>query len=143
MSDTIEFTVAGVPAPQGSKRGFVRGTRVVMVESSSRLMPYRAAVAAEARFAWPHPPLTESVTLDVVFTFVRPRSHLNKIGVARPSAPPSPARPDLDKLLRAIGDAMTGIIYRDDSQISSITATKAYGETAETSIHIGIDTPYA
>jgi Holliday junction resolvase RusA-like endonuclease len=36
-------------------------------------------------------------------------------------------KPDLDKLLRAIGDGLTGVVWRDDSQVISISATKHYG----------------
>lgn len=35
-------------------------------------------------------------------------------------------RPDLDKLIRAVLDGMTGILYRDDSQVVSIFARKTY-----------------
>jgi len=35
-------------------------------------------------------------------------------------------RPDLDKLIRAVCDSLTGIFYRDDSQIFSIQAAKFY-----------------
>lgn len=36
-------------------------------------------------------------------------------------------RPDLDKLVRAALDAMSGVAFRDDAQIVDITATKRYG----------------
>jgi len=44
----VEFTVLGVPAPQGSKRHVGRG---VLVESSKALGPWRDAVAWAARDA--------------------------------------------------------------------------------------------
>ena len=44
----VEFTVLGVPAPQGSKRHVGRG---VLVESSNALGPWRDAVAWAARDA--------------------------------------------------------------------------------------------
>ena len=39
-------------------------------------------------------------------------------------------RPDLDKLCRAVLDALTGIAYKDDQQVVSLFATKSYGERA-------------
>lgn len=33
-------------------------------------------------------------------------------------------RPDLDKLVRSVLDALTGIVYKDDSQVSELTASK-------------------
>jgi Holliday junction resolvase RusA-like endonuclease len=38
------------------------------------------------------------------------------------------ARPDGDNVLKAIGDGLNGIVWRDDSQIASATITKRYAE---------------
>jgi Holliday junction resolvase RusA-like endonuclease len=35
--------------------------------------------------------------------------------------------PDLDKLIRAVLDAMTAIAYLDDGQVTEINAVKVYG----------------
>lgn len=35
-------------------------------------------------------------------------------------------KPDLDKLVRAVQDALTGIIYKDDGQVCRLTANKNY-----------------
>ena len=40
-------------------------------------------------------------------------------------------KPDLDKLVRAILDAGSGVAWRDDSQVISITATKRVAELHE------------
>lgn len=37
-------------------------------------------------------------------------------------------RPDLDKLMRAIGDGLTGVFYVDDGQIVEAMLYKRYGE---------------
>jgi Holliday junction resolvase RusA-like endonuclease len=51
------------------------------------------------------------------FRFPRPRSHYGKRGLL-PSAPRHMVtKPDLDKLIRAALDALTGIIWRDDAQV--------------------------
>ena len=36
-------------------------------------------------------------------------------------------KPDLDKLIRAVLDGLTGVAYVDDSQVILIQATKTYG----------------
>lgn len=46
-------------------------------------------------------------------------------------------RPDLDKLIRAVLDGLTGVAYEDDQQVIRITAQKAYGETE--GVHIKIN----
>jgi Holliday junction resolvase RusA-like endonuclease len=37
--------------------------------------------------------------------------------------------PDIDKLLRAVMDALTGIAYADDSQVIECMVSKVYGES--------------
>lgn len=37
-------------------------------------------------------------------------------------------RPDLDKLVRSCLDAMTGVIYADDSQVVRVTASKRWAD---------------
>jgi Holliday junction resolvase RusA-like endonuclease len=37
--------------------------------------------------------------------------------------------PDIDKLLRAVMDALTGIAYADDSQVIEVMVSKVYGDT--------------
>lgn len=39
------FHVPGVPTPQGSKNAYRRGNKVLLVESSKKVKPWRAAVA--------------------------------------------------------------------------------------------------
>ncbi|MGP5083022.1 hypothetical protein ACTXJ8_14785 [Corynebacterium variabile] len=46
------FHVPGVPAPQGSKNAYRRGNKVVLVESSKMVKPWRAAVAQAATIAY-------------------------------------------------------------------------------------------
>jgi Holliday junction resolvase RusA-like endonuclease len=69
--------------------------------------------------------------LQLHFYFPRPASHYRKDGVhLRGSAPLEMfVRPDLDKLIRAIGDAlMDAGVLRDDSQLAGIDAEKEYAE---------------
>jgi Holliday junction resolvase RusA-like endonuclease len=60
----------------------------------------------------------------------RPRAHFGARGL-RPAAPAWPTvRPDVLKLARAVEDALTGLVWRDDSQIVVELLTKQYGEQA-------------
>ena len=129
------FTVAGAAAPQGSKRAFrTKGGRIALVESSAKVKPYRAAVAAAA-YAAGAVVVDGPVSVRVLFSFVRPASHFGTRGL-RAAARSFPGKPDTDKLVRATLDALTGIAYRDDAQVVEIWATKQYGDTAKTVISI-------
>lgn len=133
-----KFGVPGAAAPQGSKRAFkLRGSgRVVLVESSAKVKPYRATVALSARQAWNRPPTGKAVYVRVAFTFVRPKSHRTGKGAIRSGAPDFPGKPDIDKLCRAVLDALTGVVYVDDAQVVWLEATKHYAETPGTVIEI-------
>ena len=124
----IQFTVAGIPAPQGSKVRTKWGVR----EDNPATKPWRSAVAWEATAAMQgSEPLAGALELRVVFGFPRPKSHYRTgkhAGELKPDAPRyCITKPDTDKLLRAIGDAVTGICVRDDAQFVEISATKLYG----------------
>jgi crossover junction endodeoxyribonuclease RusA len=133
----IEFTVPGFAAPQGSKRAVkLRNGRVVLLESSAKVKPYRAVFALVAREAWKELPATGAVAVELCFRFPRPKSHFTSRGLLRPALPLAPTRPDLDKLCRAALDAMTGVVYVDDGQVAMIAASKEWGETAETLVKV-------
>ena len=136
-SEPIEFTIPGAAAPQGSKRAIrLRTGRTVLVESSARVKPFRAVAALAATQAWNRPPAEGVVALEVAFRFVRPKSHHKSDGSLRAGAPLTPGKPDIDKLLRALLDALTGVVYVDDSQVACIWATKEYGPRSETTVSV-------
>ena len=120
----VEFTVLGVPAPQGSKRHVGRG---VLVESSKALPAWREAVAWAARdAALRHgitAPLDGPLRLIVEFRFPMPKARAKRARDA--GAAWRTTQPDSDKLVRAVGDALTdsGLIV-DDARICEVHATK-------------------
>jgi crossover junction endodeoxyribonuclease RusA len=123
------FIVPGTAAPQGSKRLLGK----VMVESSSRVHPWRSDVRTTALQNKPHDwTMAGPVAVELVFWFPRPASHYgNKAGISylKPTAPIEPISSrvgDLDKLCRAILDALTGVAYLDDRQVVELDARKAY-----------------
>ena len=122
------FFTPGVPAPQGSKRYVGNG---VMVESSKALAPWRKTVAANARRRHPDPPHDGPVVLDLEFVMRRPKAW------GKNRQDPMTQRPDVDKLARAILDAITGVLVFDDSQVTTLTAHKRRAHPGEpTGVHI-------
>jgi len=102
-----------------------------MVESSKYVGDWRADVLLKAQSVWENrPPLGGPVALDLLFVFSRPKSHHQASKRDRPVKHNAPrfhvSRPDLDKLIRAINDALTGVIYRDDSQVARIQSEKIH-----------------
>jgi len=133
----VAFTVIGTPAPQGSK---IR-TRWGVRDDNPATKPWRANVAGEAAAAWHGNPLISGpVEVDATFVFPRPKSHFGtgrSADTLKPSAPLWHAtKPDGDKLARAIGDALTGVVLRDDSLIVAWKIRKVYGAPARAYITI-------
>lgn len=123
----IEFFVPGLPQPQGSKRGFVSANgKVNMVESAAGVKPWRSDVKVFAADAMNGPLLTGPVFLHCDFVMKRPVSTSKN----KPT-PPATKKPDLDKLLRAIGDALKGTVYAEDSLIVEMVGTKRIAEEGE------------
>lgn len=130
----LSFRVGGRPAPQGSKR-YVGNGRTV--ESSRALRPWREAVRSTAVAAiaandgdWV--PLREPVEVTVTFWLPRPRSHYRANGELRDTAPDAvTTRPDLDKLTRAVLDALTDAgVLADDSYATDLACRKRYADYA-------------
>ena len=119
----VRFNVIGVPAPQGSKTRMPNGALVEGSSATGRAKhrTWRQAVAHEAHqqrqllehcFSGP-------LMVDVVFRFPMPASRpaAFKRRVAEGEITGwKVTKPDLDKLARSIGDALTeaGLIERDE-----------------------------
>ena len=118
------FRVHGIPIPQGSMRGFIHRSKegkahVALTSANTKTEPWRQDVAAQAIAAKvPHIALGP-VRLHVTFFLPRPKSRAKKHKWPD-------VRPDLDKLLRAILDSLTGIAFRDDAQVCEVYAEKVY-----------------
>jgi crossover junction endodeoxyribonuclease RusA len=134
----VRFTVPGLPVPQGSKR-VVRGR--LIDANGATLRPYRALVADAAAQALggalsAHEPTREPVSVSVRFVLPRPRGHYGtgrNAGVLKASAPLWPTtKPDVDKLCRAVLDALTAVVWVDDSQVVVLDADKMYGASPAT-----------
>lgn len=119
----IEVFVPGRPAPQGSKRYLGNG---VMVESSKALHPWRADVRARLLDddGQPLERFTGAVSVRLGFVMPRPASTPKK------RTPPAIKRPDIDKLVRAVLDAVKGVLWVDDGQVISAPACKLWGAPA-------------
>jgi crossover junction endodeoxyribonuclease RusA len=110
------FFVRGRPVPQGSMK-FVRPG--VMIHSRSQdLALWRADIARNAEL-FGFKPIASAVKVELDFIMSKPKSAKR----AFPSV-----KPDLDKLIRAVLDGLTGVAFEDDSQVILIQSSKTYGE---------------
>jgi len=117
----IAFEVRGVPAPQGSARGFVADGKVHITSANRGLAVWRRLVSDVAQQYAPTSLWEDPLAVTLTFRVPKPKSAPKKVRMW-------PARrPDLDKLCRACLDGLTGIVWRDDSQVVRLEAEKDYG----------------
>lgn len=132
----LTFFVPGTPAPQGSKNAYRRGQKIVLVESSKKVKPWRDTVSTVARFHC-KTVLDAPVAVYVEFIMPRPKSLPKKVDHMV-------KKPDLDKCIRSTLDALSGIAYMDDNRVNEIHAWKRYqkpGEQTGAKVKIAINSP--
>jgi len=152
---SITFVVHGKHATQGSKvpcaqygrdgRPVMKNGRVVTFvrESSKNHKTYRQEIANAAWCAMrddEHEPFLGPVALSVLIVRQRPKSHYRTgkhAGELKPNIPTFvETTPDTLKVVRAVEDAMKGIVYRDDSQVAFHAMLKIYGDHDETRVTV-------
>jgi Holliday junction resolvase RusA-like endonuclease len=123
------FVVYGTPQPKGSMRAFVRGGFAKITNASPKTKPWEYAVASSAQAAMGDlAPFVGAIEVRLVLYLQRRKGHLRKDGSVKPTAPMWPAtKPDADKYLRAVLDALTGICYVDDGQVVRVLLEKRFG----------------
>ena len=131
-----EFTVPGIPRPGGSKKGFpIRRkdgsfVKIGIADMSKDVMSWRGAVVDACRKVFLGPPTIQALSLKINFFMPYRKGDFGKDGQIKKSAPHwHDKRPDTCKLIRSTEDALTGVLWQDDSQVVSIIATKEFGLT--------------
>lgn len=138
----VSFTVPGKAEPAGSKRAFVNKHtgRASVTDANAKAKPWQAVVRSFASDAYSGDLLSGPLRLSLVFYVPRPDGHFGtgrNAGRLKQSARLHPTiKPDVLKLARAVEDALTGIVWRDDCQIVDEYLAKRYGEPARCEVVI-------
>ena len=143
-----EFIVWGKAAPRGSVKAIPRGKVVnvhgqrlredkgtlVIDQESAVLKSWMQQIKQTAIGAWAqeHTGYSDKpFIVDITFCMDRPQSHYRTgryAGHVKETAPKRPiVRPDLDKLTRAVNDALTKVVFKDDSQVVEMNVKKIHG----------------
>ena len=123
--------VRGIPAPQGSKTPGRRGDGTPFLrEANPNLKDWRTAVGFVLQSEWRGAPMDGALCVELNFALLRPKS------VSEKRRPHPTVMPDLDKLVRAVLDALTGIVIVDDALVVDLHATKEYSDEAGVSIFV-------
>lgn len=133
----FDFFVEGRPAPGGSKSTFpfkradgTLGVRVVDAGKGNK--EWRKIVAWQAKAYLPSgwQPTARPMIVRFNFFLRRPAAHFGtgrNAAILKPGAPEHHVtKPDALKLARSTEDALTLVLWADDSQVISQVATKQY-----------------
>lgn len=151
----IAFTVEGLPQTAGSKRAFAlkrrdgslvkrpNGSPVINVTDDnpkSHGWKNDVAGAARAQVGRDFGLIDGPIVLSLCFYLPRPKSHFGSgrnSSILKPASPVQHLqKPDVLKLARAVEDALTGVVWRDDCLIVNEVIGKAWGEPARVEIQI-------
>lgn len=125
------ITIYGTPQPQGSTTTYRSRGRNVTTSANPRLKAWRHTVSYSLlqEFGRYDGGKADPLSVSLSFLLKRPKS-------APKSRTEPVVRPDLDKLVRAILDAGSRVLWHDDSQVVCITARKLYGDQEGVSIRV-------
>ena len=129
----IQLTVEGNPVPQGSFRHVGNGR---IIAANPKLNTWRETIAWQVAQQTHHRLIDGSIRVDLVFTLPRPKS------VPRDVRERPTVKPDLDKLIRSVLDAISLERYcqilMDDSYVTDIHAAKRYADFTSPGVQIMI-----
>lgn len=126
----FEFTVKGKAETKGSARAFKCGDRCIITNDNPKCKKWQQTVSLAARIAGVTK--KDCVAVWVEFHIEIPKTYIKK----RTAGCPHMMKPDIDKLVRPILDALTGVAYEDDNCVFSVTATKVWAKENMTKITV-------
>lgn len=131
----IKFWVPG--NPKGLKRHRTFRTKSgfnVQVDPSKAEKRDFLAIAMKHR---PAEPIREPLAVTLLCVFPRPKGHLRTNGKVKDNAPCWYASaPDVDNVLKFVGDALNGTFWHDDRQIAIANVYAVYGMVPGIAVHI-------
>ena len=136
MSLVVTFTIDGDPVPKGRPR-FARRGQFVQTYTDAKTIDYETHVAMKARQAiGASEPLQGALTVFMYLRYAIPASYSKRRKEGCLRGLEFPKKVDIDNVYKSITDAMNGIVYADDSQITEAHITKVYAEEAGANIMV-------
>ncbi|WP_054777853.1 RusA family crossover junction endodeoxyribonuclease [Lacticaseibacillus saniviri] len=133
---TIKIIVPGEPVAQARPRVY-RTKNGVRGVDPTKSRNYKAFVAQCAQQAYDDAPLEGPI--DFRLMIYRPiqkaGSKLLKADKANGKVLPT-VKPDLDNVYKAVSDALTGIVYVDDNQITDLIVIKRYSDNPRVEVEV-------
>lgn len=124
----IQGNPVGKARPRFTKQGYAyTDEKTKAYEQLVRIM-YRSKYRGQ-------PKATGNVNVEIRITISVPKSATKKEREVLLSARPM-KKPDLDNVAKIILDALNGVAYEDDKQVTSLTIYREWGETPQVEVWI-------
>lgn len=120
---TIRMMVHGIPKAQPRVKAFSRGNHAGVYDPGTA-NDWKCLVAEQALRVKPPKPFIGPLLVDIQFHLPRPKRLMRKNDPTGPI--PHTVRPDVDNLIKAVLDALKGLLWADDKQVWGIRAKKYY-----------------
>lgn len=132
-----QFEVLGKPQGKGRPRITTRG-KFAHAYTPKRTVEYEEHVRQSFLKEYPVALVTEKPLQLNIHCYFEPPSSFNRVqkvnavfGTIRHTS-----KPDIDNVIKSVTDALTGILYKDDSQIIRLFAVKEYRTVAKVVVEV-------
>lgn len=133
----ITIEVIGIPRPGGGKIAGIgkKSGKLFVRPDNPRTAYWRADVQNAAQAQYKEDLIDAPIIMSYDFRFPRPANHFgtgkNKSKLKSYAPGGHISKPDLTKIIRSTEDALTGIVWRDDSLVWNRSEVKRYCEPNE------------
>ena len=123
------------PVSQQRHKARRAGNRIIMYDPSSK---DKDRFKKECVKSAPKYPLEGAISVSMVFSMPRPKSHYRggRFSHLLKNSSPSQhiSRPDIDNIIKFYLDAMTGTFWKDDACVCTVEASKIYSNQGSVEI---------
>lgn len=133
----MKFEIIGQPqgkqrAKVSTYRGFARAytpektvayenlIKLSFIESGGKIIPKDTSIS-----------MTLTAVYQIPKSFSKKKAAAALLGEIKPLT-----KPDIDNVIKVVCDALNGVAYKDDTQITSVTAIKYYGEQPKITVYL-------
>lgn len=141
LGKPLTLEIEGTPVPKQSVRSFIRGGRIAHYQKAEVVKHFKnVELSVKSQLPEDFTILDGNIIISVDFIFEPPKSWSNKKmkELEEETYIPKTTKPDLtDNLKKGLCDALTGIVWTEDSRISTeLLNRKYYGLKAKTIIKV-------
>ncbi len=132
----ISFVVPGEPVGKGRPRAFRMGNGIRMY-TPKKTASYESLVKMACSHSYRGAPLEGPVAMRIECYFSIPKSMKKSwMSSAEEERMPVTKKPDGDNIIKAVSDALNGIAFKDDAQVSDVACSKRYSKIPRVVVNV-------